>query len=196
MMDEKTQITFSNFCRQVRIRSRQHKAAIGLLCASNLYAPAISTLRQELDSLIRLEYLLAERDPVQQQQLIEFTVVGKQWTEAGKRSRITDRAMVEAASTKHSWSALVYEIGCSFVHLSNLHDYQNHKPADLLPKTKLDELIRYLTYYQGALIDHQSTFKGLFFYVPHVFEKVSGNVEGRLLALETKMANDSQAKKI
>jgi hypothetical protein len=184
-VDEKV---LAGFSRQVRNRSRQHKIAIGLLYANNLYTPALAMLRQELDSLIRLEYLLSRGDRAQQEQLIESSVTGKAWTEPAKRNRVTDRTMVEAARMKLPWSALVYEIGCSFVHLSNLHDYQQRKPAEVLSKDKLDELIRYLTYYHGGLLDDRSTFEDLFDYVPRIFEKVSDNVERRLEDLEKELA--------
>ena len=187
-MDDRAQMIFTGFCRQVRNRSKQHKTAIGLLCANSLHTPALAMLRQELDSLVRLEYLLSIKNNAEQKHLIECSFRGDRWTEAGKKRPVTDRKMVETARMRLPWSVLVYEIGCSFVHLSNLHDYQQRQPADLLSKVKLDELVRYLTHYHGGALDDRSTFEDLFNYVPRVFQKVSDNVERRLQDLEKQMA--------
>jgi hypothetical protein len=175
--------SLSKFCRQIQNRSIESQAAIPWLCSNFLYSPAIAILRQELDSLIRLEYLLSlEQD--ERNQLIEFSVTGKTWTKPGTNSRLTDKAMVEGAGKHLPWSALVYKIGCSFIHLSNLHDYQNQQPVDVLSKADLESLIRYVREYHGGVLNKDSTFEEFFQFIPEIFQKGSKNVERRIEALE------------
>ena len=40
--------------------------------------------------------------------------------------------MVDLAQGLHGWTQLVYRFGCSFIHLSDLHDYQARDPFNLL----------------------------------------------------------------
>jgi len=96
--------TLDTFCRQVRARSAEHKAAVMLLSQQNLISPLIAILRQELDSMIRVIFLLSLADREYRTQLIDAAVNGSKWTHKGKRSRITDRDMVNVATQLRGWT--------------------------------------------------------------------------------------------
>lgn len=51
--------SIESFCRQVRSRSKEHQKAIGLLSEAGLAGQMVAILRQELDSMVRVIYLLA-----------------------------------------------------------------------------------------------------------------------------------------
>ncbi len=83
----------ATFCRQVRSRSAEHRQALHAIRA--LPGQMVSVLRQELDSLVRVVFLLAQTNGRYRQQLIKASVEGKKWTLPGSRRRVTDREMVE-----------------------------------------------------------------------------------------------------
>jgi hypothetical protein len=119
------------FCRQIRNRSNEHRQAVHLLSYAELPSQIVSILRQELDSMVRVVYLLTIPDMILRDELIKASVEGNQWeltTTKGKKRRVTDKEMVELANHLQGWTRSVYRFGCAFIHLSNFHDYQDRDP--------------------------------------------------------------------
>ena len=99
------------------------------------YSITVGILRQELDSTVRVIFLLSQCDHRLRTQLLEQAVCGEAWTVPtpnGKLKKVRDREMVDLAQGLHGWTQLVYRFGCSFIHLSDLHDYQARDPFNLL----------------------------------------------------------------
>lgn len=110
------------FCNIIRKRSSDHALAMNRL--SDMPGMMISILRQELDSLIRAVYLRSLEDIQERQRLINQTLDGDRWTvetAKGKSKPLTDREMVEMYNEIFGWTRMVYDFGCSLVHLSDLH---------------------------------------------------------------------------
>jgi hypothetical protein len=170
------------FCRQVRARSAEHRDAIQRL--ASLPGQIVPILRQELDSLIRVIFLLAQRDRQYRDYLIDAAVNGRQWTTKGSRKRLTDREMVDLANGLHGWAESVYRFGCGFIHLSNLHDYRNRDPLQELPDDERTAVLGHLRYYHGGLVQESPTFDDIVPFLPQVFEKVAGNLECYLREIE------------
>src|SRR5438094_8355770 len=103
------------FCRQIRARSTEHREAIHLLHGRRLFSQVLAILRQELDSMVRVIYLLSIADKPYRQQLIDASANGEKWTAKGKKACITDREMVELAQSLHGWTRSVYKFGCAFL---------------------------------------------------------------------------------
>jgi hypothetical protein len=116
------------FCRQVRARSAENRQAMAAV--RNLPGQMVSILRQELDSMIRVIFLLSQSDRQYRSFLIENSVAGKGWRQQNSRQLVTDREMVELADALHGWTRSIYDFGCAFIHLSNLHDHQVRDPLD------------------------------------------------------------------
>src|SRR5580692_3874626 len=95
----------TTFCRQVRARSSEHSEAI--LAVRALPGQMVSILRQELDSMVRVIFLLSQKDMEYRKKLIEDAVTGKKWTHPNSRKAITDREMVNLANHLHGWSKSV-----------------------------------------------------------------------------------------
>jgi hypothetical protein len=112
----------SLFLRQVRSRSLEHRQAMQLLAPANLAGQMIAILRQELDSMVRVIYLLTQQ-PNRRRSLIEKSVSGERWHREGSRAAMTDREMIVIAHELQGWTQSVYKFGCAFIHLSSLHDY-------------------------------------------------------------------------
>jgi hypothetical protein len=124
------------FARQVRSRSNEHRHAMELLSRARLAGQMVSVLRQELDSMVRVIYLLAQDIP-RRTALIESSVAGKRWLKQNSRSPVTDKEMVELAQHLRGWTSSVYKFGCAFIHLSNLLGRlpsPNHESSVAAPK--------------------------------------------------------------
>ena len=171
------------FLRQIRSRSREHQQAMQLLTQAHLTGLAISILRQELDSMVRVIYLLTQ-ELERRDILIEASVKGEKWLQASSRGRITDKEMVDLAQTLQGWTQSVYKFGCAFIHLSGLHDYNDRDPLMLLPAQERSDILDHCRYYHGGPDSDSASFDSLIPYLPRVLEKISSNLECYLAALE------------
>lgn len=176
--------TLETFCRQIRARSSEHREAMDLLHGRRILSQVVAILRQELDSMVRVIYLLSIADKPYRQQLIDASINGEKWTAKGKNARITDREMVELAQSLHGWTRSVYKFGCAFIHLSNFHDYQNHDPLLSLPKGEKADILQHMQYYHSGPNVADPTFEDLLPYLPRVLEKVADNLECYVKQLE------------
>ncbi len=170
------------FCRQIRARSHEHRQAMAAL--HRLPGQMISVLRQELDSLVRVIFLLAQKDRAYRAKLIHASTSGQRWTKSNSRKRITDREMVDLAQALHGWSKSVYEFGCAFIHLSHLHDYRTRDALRSLPVAEQKSILVHLRNYHGGPSEPNPTFDHIVPYLPRVFEKIADNLECYLEQLE------------
>lgn len=161
------------FTRQILGRSNDHKLAMQLVAAANIPSQMMSILRQELDSMVRVIYLLAQEQS-RREALIISSVNGQQWGQPNGRGRVTDREMVELAQHLQAWTLSVYKFGCAFIHLSHLHDYNDRDPMQLLPVEERTAILDHCRHYHGG--PKGSAFIDLVPYLPRVLEKVSGNL--------------------
>jgi hypothetical protein len=176
------------FCRQVRRRSREHRQAIHLLSQERLSSPIIAILRQELDSMIRVIFLLSLKDTACRDELIKASVEGREWTTRtakGKKRRITDREMAELANQLQGWTLSVYRFGCAFIHLSSFHDYHDRDPMAAISNDEKEAILRHMRYYHGGPIQPNPKFADLITYLPEVFDKIARNLECYVRDLET-----------
>lgn len=143
----------------------------------------VSVLRQELDSMVRVIYLLTQ-GPERRSQLVEASVRGEKWSQEGSRAKVTDREMVELAQMLQGWTQSVYKFGCAFIHLSDLHDYNDRDPLARLPVEERTEILEHCRYYHGGPDHGAERFVDLVPFLPRVLEKIAGNLECYLVALE------------
>lgn len=169
------------FTRQVLSRSKDHRRAMALLATANIPSQMIAILRQELDSLVRVIYLLSQ-DPDRRQLLLQASVNGELWQKPTGRGRVTDREMVDLAQHLLGWTRSVYNFGCAFIHLSNLHDYNDRDPMLLLPTQERESILEHCRFYHGGPVN--GGFQDLLPYLPPALEKVSDNLEHYLEMLQ------------
>jgi hypothetical protein len=170
------------FCRQVRARSAEHRQA--MLALRALPGQMVSTLRQELDSLVRVVFLLAQSDRNYRHQLIGDAVSGRKWTRSGSLKPITDREMVDLTNALHGWTKSVYAFGCAFIHLPHLHDYQTRDPLDQIPESEKSAILDHLRYYHGGPHGSAPRFSDIVPLLPAVFAKIADNLECYVKQLE------------
>jgi len=180
--------SLETFCRQIRARSTEHREAIYLLHGRRLLSQVVAILRQELDSMVRVIFLLSIADKPYRQELIEASVNGAKWTAKGKSACITDREMVELAQSLHGWTQSVYKFGCAFIHLSSFHDYEHRDPLLVLAKDEKAAILKHMRAYHGGLTVSDPTFEDLLPYLPQAFEKVADNLECYIKQLEAEEA--------
>lgn len=154
-----------------------------LLKGERLAGQMIAVLRQELDSMIRVIYLLTQSTE-RRNFLVDALIRGKKWTREDSRQKITDRDMVDLAQNLQGWTQSVYKLGCAFIHLSYLHDYNDRDPLLQLPAEERRDIMAHLRSYHGGPAPGAECFEDLVPYLPRVLEKISRNLEHYLERLE------------
>lgn len=182
MKRQNTLVDIQTFCRQVRARSTENRRAI--YAVRDLPGQMVSILRQELDSLVRVVYLLSQADRRYRSRLIEDSVAGSRWLRLNSRQPVTDREMVELTDTLHGWTKSVYAFGCAFIHLSNLHDHQVRDPLDRVSDGERSAILQHLCYYHGGPNGPSPRFADVVPLLPMVFTKIADNLECYVKALE------------
>lgn len=188
-LGNKTMFTkIQTFCDLVRNRSSENRRAIQYFSQPHsVLSPSFSILRQELDSMIRVIYLLSIKDLPERHRLIESTLRGEKWkviTRNGKWKNVTDRDMVELSQKLIGWTQSVYKFGCAFVHLSDFHNHFMENPFTKLSQTEKQDILSHMRYYHGGPSHDDLDMAELSLYVPRIFEKVAGNLECYLKHLE------------
>ncbi|WP_395297270.1 hypothetical protein ACF9IK_30420 [Kitasatospora hibisci] len=182
----------SAFCRAVEARSEEHRKAMDVAVSEGWWAIAGSVLRMELDSLIRVNYLL--RNPDTRERILASCAAGKGFKD--HRSRIPDADMVRIAETGNPWVRNVYHFGNRLVHLTNVHDYAWADPFRAFEKDEREEVIGYLNHYHGSAVegpslDSSATFLDIAAYAPHVLRKIASNLRISSERLYQEVTGDS-----
>ena len=171
------------FLRQVRSRSKEHCLTMSVLARERLAGQMVAVLRQELDSMVRVIYLLAQNKE-RRAALIEASVNGEKWSQQNSRASVTDREMVNLSQNLQGWTRSVYKFGCAFIHLSCLHDYNDRDPLGQLPDQEREDILNHCRYYHGGPNESEANFSNLIPYLPKVLEKIADNLEFYLEELE------------
>ncbi len=168
------------FCDMIRKRSEENRRA--MLCFArhiDVLSPAVSILRQELDSMIRVIYLLSIKDLAERNKLVHLTMTGRKWKRLnakGKIQEIRDNDMVDIADNLQNWTRFVYEFGCAFIHLSDFHNHYSKNPFSRLPTTEKTAIINHMRNYHGGPAMDNPSIEQLSIFLPNIFEKISGNL--------------------
>lgn len=162
----------------IKARSDEHEVAFSRI--HDLPGSMMSILRQELDSLIRVLYLLSMPDMAERARLMACTVRGERWsvlTAKHKQAVVTDAMMVEVAEKFEGWARSVYKFGCAFIHLSNFHGYNAQNPLESISAEERADILSHMRHYHGGPASDNPSFHELASYFPRVFEKIKGNLE-------------------
>jgi len=193
-VDNNSNNYISNFCKIVRRRSKENKDSFELLFTNALYGNCFSVLRQELDSMIRVIYLLNISTLIKRESFIKQTLDGKKWSyinQNGKKQNVTDKNMVDLANDLNGWTQNVYKFGCSFTHLSNFHNYSAEDPFKSLPDSEKDNIINQMQSYHGVHLTRESSLLEIIPYLPNVMNKISSNFECYIKDLENNQPKEN-----
>lgn len=176
------------FCDAVRQRSNENRTAmIRIGHGRDTLSPAMSILRQELDSMVRVIWLLSIQNVAERRRLIHATLSGQKWTETtgnGKERKITDREMVGLAQRLQGWTQSVYKFGCAFIHLSDFHNHAVEDPFRRLPELERQDILCHMRTYHGGPSRDDPDIEEIARFIPQVFEKIAGNLDCYLKSLE------------
>jgi hypothetical protein len=161
------------FCRAVEARSKEHREAMNVAMRHGWWAIVGSLLRMQLDSMVRVIYLLHR--PAERDRILTSCVAGEGFKH--DRHRIPDRDMIAVAD--NAWVRAVYEFGNKFVHLTDAHDYAELDPFPAYEHK--GEVIKYLSQFHrgkvpGQLSEDGSTLRDIAAYATHVLDKVTSNL--------------------
>lgn len=167
--------SIEQFCKILRERSTEHISAGQLLFDNGHYGQVISVLRQELDSLVRVVFLLS-KDLNTRQHLINQTLRNIRWSQPNSKSIVTDRQMVELTNKLHGWTNSVYRLGCAFIHLTPMADYKNSNPFQQLTQMEINDIKQHLHNYHGFSLSESLSMETVSPFLIKVLDKVSGNL--------------------
>jgi hypothetical protein len=183
-MDTNTQ----TFCDMIRNRTGENRRAMHCFFPPHcMLSPAYSILRQELDSMIRVIYLLSIKSLKERSRLIQATLHGKKWkvqTSKNKWKNITDRDMVQLSQKLRNWTQSVYQFGCAYIHLSDYHNYLAENPFNRLSEPERQNILSHLRNYHGGPCNDNPDIKELASYIPLIFDKIASNLDCYLKRLE------------
>jgi|SRR5580658_724317 hypothetical protein len=171
------------FCRQVRSRSNEHNRAMQLMACAGIVGQMVAILRQELDSMVRVIYLL-DQSHERRDMLIEQSVKGERWNKEKSRGHVTDRDMVDLAEKLHGWTRSVYKFGCAFIHLSDLHDYNDRDPIKALCENDRQGILDHCRHYHQGPATNDPELADFVPLLPDILAKISSNLECYLKDLE------------
>jgi len=180
------------FVDLIQSRSDEHKSAFARI--HDLPGAMMSILRQELDSLIRVLYLLSIPDIDERRRLMNCTLMGERWTvntPKGKRAVVTDAMMVEVSESFEGWARSVYKFGCAFIHLSNFHGYHASNPLETISEQEKLDVLRHMRHYHHGPSSDNPSFEDLAYYFPEVFKKIKGNLECYLKDLSDEVDSEN-----
>jgi hypothetical protein len=183
-MDTETQ----TFCTIIRNRSDENRRAMHYFSIPHgVLSPAFSILRQELDSMIRVIYLLQIADLKERRRLIQSTLQGEKWkvsTPKGKFRDVTDREMVDLSQQLQGWTQSVYRFGCAFVHLSDFHNHFAENPFQRLSEAERRDVLSHMRNYHGGPSHDNPDMEEFSTYLPRVFDKIADNLRCYIDQLE------------
>jgi len=176
---DNSRIIKEQFIGLIKNRSKENAESLQDDFVKRRIGKCISTLREELDSFIRVMYLGRISDTNERVRLMAQTLSGEKWTVLtvnNKWKKVTDRDMVDKANELIGYVHYVYKFGCGFIHLSGFHNYAKSNPFDKLTDTEKANVKYYLNQYHHFQIDKELTVGNITNYIPDVFEKISSNL--------------------
>ena len=171
-MSDSTEIKFCNIVKQ---RSSENYNSFMMLHKNGLYGNCISILRQELDSYLRIMYLL-ESD--KKELFISQTLAGLKWSyiKNGRKYNITDAIILNNIFDIQGWEKRVYDLGCAFIHLSNFHNYLLVNPFLSLSENDKKSILQFIKDYHGIELQ-ELNINTIIPVLPLVMEKISKNLQ-------------------
>ena len=153
------QEAFESFIRMVRSRSSEHRQVMAFATENNLLSTQMSMIREEVDSLVRVIHLFGVNDYNELADIIGNTFDQRKFgpTKAdGRARRILDKSLIQDAAAQFDWLETLYEFGCSFIHLTGLHSYQERDVFRMLSPSEREAIAEFVNHYYGATISANS----------------------------------------
>ena len=193
----KTNNLESQFFEAIKKRSDEHKKAFEFAVQEKLYGQMGAIIRQELDSLLRVDYFKRLSEQEKKDTLAKFLA-------NEKRTFPSDANMLETNTIKYElpskdcdeeielmlgamsmgWTRFIYSIGCSLIHLTQLHNSGEVEPQLAFTDEERREIVEGVNCWQKLAmkssfrISQDFTFNDLVMAAPAAFHKLRSNLIG------------------
>jgi|GEM_PF-3999989 hypothetical protein len=160
-------------------RLQENMKSFKLLFDIQHYGNCISIMRQELDQLIRLLFLL-HSNPEEKKQFIYSSINSQKWYIVGKDGRkeyITEDMLLRFAETLEGWERSIYEFGFSFGDLSANFNYGSRDPIKSMNDFDRQKLRKYITEYHIKDFPGDFSLSDLIPALPSIIEAISDKLK-------------------
>ncbi|CAM1371844.1 conserved hypothetical protein [Tenacibaculum litopenaei] len=79
--------------------------------------------------------------------------------------------MLNISNELQPWTQKVYKFDCSFIHLSNSHNYLTEASFMALSETQKENIINQLNNYHSASLNMNSSMEEIIPHLPNIMEK-------------------------
>jgi len=143
-------------------RLEENQKSFDILFGLKHYGNCISIMRQELDQIIRLLFLLNSAKNVQKQ-LIESSINNHKWfviNKENKKDYITDEIISKYSESLKGWDKSIYEFGLAFGSLATTFNYGTKDPIKTMAENDRDKIYKYIIEYHDKDFPRDYNIKG------------------------------------
>ncbi|AIE87691.1 hypothetical protein OP10G_4323 [Fimbriimonas ginsengisoli Gsoil 348] len=147
-----------------------------------LPGPQIAILREEMESLVKVMYLL-RLDMGEREATARNVLDGRGFCDPSGQP-ITDQEMLAVAGTLHGWAKIVYTFARVFIHFASLYSFASRDPLDQLTTAERRTIVDHLNGCHEGRLNDKSPFDALAPLLVRVFNNISMNLTCYLAILE------------
>jgi hypothetical protein len=178
--------TENDFFEAIKQRSEEHQKAFDFAMKEKLYSQVGSIIRQELDSLIRLNYYRSLNFAKKQELLRNFF--------AGDKAFPSDKNLIAQFDPESllyrlpflGWAEHIYKVGCAFVHLTQMHNWEQGEPELTFTDEERKDIVMNVNWWQKEYMKTDFALKSDFSFTdlvavaPGIFNKLRTNLLGEI----------------
>jgi hypothetical protein len=156
-------------------RLDENRKSFELLFGIKHYGNCISIMRQELDQVIKLLYLLNSTTN-EQKQFIESSINNRKWFKVNRdntKDYITEEVLTTYSETLNGWDKSIYEFGLAFGSLANTFNYGTRDPIKSIGENDKDKIYQYIYEYHNKDFPKDYDLSKLILELPTILNKIS-----------------------
>jgi hypothetical protein len=156
-----------------------------LLFEMKHYGNCISIMRQELDQIMKLLFLL-NRNKVERKQFMESSIESHKWFVLNKENRkeyITEEDIAKYSESLSGWDKSIYEFGLAFGHLTNSFNYGSKDPIKSMNDIYRKMLYDYIKGYHDKDYPKDFSLDDLIPILPMIFDSISFHLQSYMKEL-------------
>ena len=160
-------------------RLEENRKSFDLLFGIKHYGNCISIMRQELDQVIKLLFLLNSTKD-EQKQYIDASINNHRWFILGtdnKKNYITDDDLTTFSETLVDWDKSIYEFGLAFGSLVNTFNYGTKDPIKSIGENDKEKIYKYIVEYHNKIFPKEYDLGKLILELPTILNKISINLQ-------------------
>jgi hypothetical protein len=160
-------------------RLEENRKSFDLLFGIKHYGNCISIMRQELDQVVKLLFLLnSTKDD--QKKFIESSINNHKWfivNSDNKKDYITEDVFTKYSETLDGWDKSIYEFGLAFGSLANTYNYGTKDPIKSMGENDKEKIYEYISEYHNKNFPKDYDLSKLILELPTILNKISINLQ-------------------